>query len=245
MKILTCNASIESAMRLRDKIVALTGEHFWVTKDSSTITKGPFVRYGSSAEVGIRDTQFNSARFIDLCVDKRAFCDLLRKNGFYTPEFHFNGEPNRFPVLIRHTLYGCDAQGIVTCRNINEFRNNWRYGSCWTPFVKTEFEVRAHVLGGKLVKIFKKERVKPEKDLPIRNVGHGYAFCLKDEKHYPKLVNAVNRLGKILDGRMYSLDVGWDKENGRYFFFEANSGSSLNDKSAEMYAQYIVKEMKL
>ena len=158
-------------MLLRDKICEITGTKIIVTKNPENIN-GSFIRYGYSAEVECEDTKHNSAKFIRLASNKYAFSDLIRQHGFYTPEFIQDIRKVIFPCLIRHTLRSYDGRGIVICQNKKEFDANWDEESFWTPFVKTDFELRVHVLGGEVRKIYKKVKKDelPEDKFPIRNL---------------------------------------------------------------------------
>lgn len=244
MKILTCNVSDASAAKLRDVIVKITGQHFFVTKDPSMIKKRPFVRYGCGHGVNIKDTEYNSARFINLCIDKLAFANLLRKNKIYAPQFNSSGVPSKFPVLIRQSLQAHGGKGIIICRDRTEFDSNWREGYYhWTPFIKTDFEIRAYVCGDRVIKVFDKVVNKfKEKDLPIRS---NYDFVDRDLSFYPKVQKLVSKIANFLPGQFYSLDMAWDAERGDYFIFEGNSGSWMSPSTAEATGAYLVKTMKL
>lgn len=243
MKILTSNVSDTSAKKLRDAIVKITGNHFFVTKDPRMITKGPFIRYGCGYDVAIKDTDFNSAAFINLCISKMHFSKFLKKAGFHVPIFYKNNTlPKKFPVLIRQSLERHAGQGIVICRNQQEFDANWHSCYYWTPFIKTDFEIRAYVCGDKVVKIFDKVAKKPEKDLPIRS---NYDFVDRNMDFYPKVQKLISKISNVLPGHIYSLDMAWDAAKGEYFIFEGNSGSWMSPSTAEVTAKYLVNAMKL
>lgn len=242
MHILTCNRCIESAMLLRDKIVAKTGEHFLVTKNPDSIN-GKFIRYGCSAPVNVKDTKFNPANFIKLCTNKQLFSELLNSQNIYCPVFHFSSEDLIFPLLVRKTLSSFAGMGIHICKNRRQFESTWECGDAWTPFIKTAYELRVHILGGEVKKIFRKEpETGIEPQLPIRNLSNGYSFRKVRVRNFPKVGELVERLNPILVGKFYSLDLGWDSERKEYLVYEANTGSSLNTKTAEMYAKFLVKE---
>jgi glutathione synthase/RimK-type ligase-like ATP-grasp enzyme len=245
MKILTCDSSLESAQLLRDTIHAITGKRFVVTKNPENID-GKFIRYGYSADVWVPDTRHNSASFIRLVCNKLRFSNLIAQHGFSTPNFRQDTRNVIFPCLIRHTLRSYDGRGIVVCRNKNDFKENWDAESFWTPFVRTTREYRVHVLGGKVAKIFAK--VKPddyEDEFPIRNLRLGYHYSLCDIDRLPGIQKLVKKLHPIIGGSFYTLDLGWDNNKKEYFVFEANSGSGLNEKTAILYAEYLIKELKI
>jgi len=243
MKILTYESSIESATLLRDKIQDITGKRITVTQNPDNIN-GPFIRYGCSFNVGVPDSKHNSRDFIRLVANKFNFSRLIGANGFHTPKFTQNVTRVTFPCLIRHTLQSYDGRGIVICKNRAEFIKNWQEGSYWTPFVKTNFELRVHVLGGKVRKIYKKVREEAEDEFPIRNLRLGYRYSIRDVEAYPKIKTLVKKLQPLVNGSFYTLDVGWDAKTKQYFVFEANSGSGLSERTAEMYADYLVNEAR-
>lgn len=244
MKILTCNVSDASAKKLADNIALLTGKPASITLDPDDIDNSKFVRYGCGYYVGVKDTNYNSASFINTCIDKLAFSKLLGANKFYTPIFYRNQAPKEkdFPVLIRKRLDGHKGQGIVICRNSAEFQRYYNPFYYWTPFIKTQFEIRAYVCGDKAIKIFDKVALTKEKDLPIRS---NYDFVDRKLSYYPKVQKIVSRLATKIPGKIYSLDMAWDANKGDYIIFEGNSGSWMSPSTAKATAEYLVREMKL
>lgn len=244
MKVLTCNVSDTSAKKLADNIALLTGKPASITLDPYDIDNSKFVRYGCGYNVGVRDTQYNSANFINTCISKLAFSNLLSKNKFYTPIFYRNQMPKQFPVLIRKRLDGHAGNGIIICRNAAEFCDKYQSNYYWTPFIKTEFEIRAYVCGDKVIKIFDKVIMdeKKESDLPIRSK---YDFVDRKLSFYPKVQKIVSKLSNVISGKIYSLDMAWDANKGDYIIFEGNSGSWMSPKTAMATAEYLVREMKL
>lgn len=252
MKILTHRSCIVSAKLLRDALTPLLGlrRPIRVTTNAARV-RGPFIRYGSAAPVAGPDTQFNSQAFVSLASNKAAFSHLLRENDIPTPVFHRTTRPTQYPVLIRKTLNASGGRGIVVCPDKATFDQHWDDAYVWTPFVKTQFELRVHVLGGKVVKVLKKRYVGTdgveegeeltEPALPIRNLDKGYHYSARELTTYPKVHTLVAALDPIIKGRFYTLDIGWDKVKQRYFVFEANSGSGLNTQTVELYADYLAR----
>lgn len=245
MKILTHKSCGPSAKLLRDQIEELTNRSILVTFNADRI-KGPFIRYGNAVAVKGADTAFNSAAFIKSVADKGVFSNLMKAHGVYSPIYRID-TPKDYPILIRKTLTGQGGYGIVVCKDAAAFAANWSDDYVWTPFVRTQFELRVHVLGGQVSKIFKKECIDGEEgDLPIRNLDAGYHFAVKDAEVYPKVQALVDSVHKVLKGgAFYTLDIGWDKAAKKYLVFEANSGSGLNTQTAALYADYLVREMYL
>lgn len=259
MKILTHKSCIVSAKLLRDHIAQIVGRDMLVTTNASKI-RGPFIRYGCADEVEGEDTEYNSAEFIRLVSNKSAFSELLKQNNIPTPIFYRRSKPVDYPVLIRKTLTSSGGRGIVVCPDKQTFDANYEAGDHWTPFVPTQFELRVHVIDGKVAKIFKKifrpdlaadheneqddgmpEAQEP--NLPIRNLDKGYHYKVRPLETYPKIHELVKNLHPHLKGKFYTLDVGWDTINKRYFVFEANSGSGLNTNTAAVYADYLARKI--
>lgn len=254
MKILTHNSCIVSARLLRDALVKIIGKPILITKNPLRI-KGPFIRYGNALPTNIKDTNYNSAEFIRLVSNKANFSMLMKENDIYSPIYFNKEKPKNFPVLIRKTLTSLGGYGIVVCPSLAVFEANWKNTYVWTPFVKTQFELRVHVLGNKVVKILKKrfigvdgeedgDEIK-EPNLPIRNLNKGYHYQSRELLPYQKVMDLVEKLSPILNGKFYTLDIGWDSENKKYFVFEANSGSGLNTQTVELYADYLAREFML
>ncbi len=255
MKILTHRSCIVSAKLLRDHLSALIGRAIRVTTNPARIN-GQFIRYGSAAPVAVPDTQFNSQAFVQLASNKSAFSALLKDHGIPTPIFYRTTQPTaaQYPVLIRKTLNSSGGRGIVVCPNAATFAANWAPAYVWTPFIKTQFELRVHVLGGEVVKVFKKRFVGvggaeeatelAEPALPIRNLDKGYHYSARELDTYPKVHELVDKLHPhIGTPAFYTLDIGWDHAKKHYFVFEANSGSGLNTQTVELYADYLARAL--
>lgn len=239
--ILTHPYCFPSARILRDSIQAKTGRKILITKYPERIRRLT-LRYGNSSPVNCKDTEFNSPEFINLASNKKLFSDFLLKRGFYCPEFR-RDTPTEFPIIIRTTLTGTGGQGIIVCRNLEEFRNNWGSNYWWTSFIHTSSEYRIHILGGVIKKIQKKIGEDRE-EFPIRNMDRGYHFSVRENLDaFPKTQTLITELNKHLLGRFYSLDVGMDSDGEKLFIFEANSASGLNENTADIYSDYLIEEL--
>ena len=240
LKVLTAESSFDSAKLLRDHLQPKWGKRILVTKNPEKITTSPFIRYGNSSPVNVEETDFNSPDFIKFSANKQKFSMKMEEHEIYSPQY-FKGNSNLiFPMLIRETLtsYGC--KGIHVIESSGDFNKTYRASYFWTPYIYLEFELRVHVLGGKIARVFKKT-MENEPKLPIRKNSNCH-FSLRDVGKYPKLDKCVEELmevPQISDGRFFSIDIGWDKDNQEYFVLELNSGSGLNDNTAEEYATYI------
>ncbi len=244
--ILTSDAGIISAITLRDTIKEITGVKILVTKNPTNIRK-LHIRYGSSLKVNCEDTEYNNRKFIRMSSNKLAFasCIMENKDLFDVPIFRKDmPEKSDFPLLIRESLTSFGGRGIIICKNMEDFENNWNKNKYWVKFTKVTKEFRLHVLGGKVVRAFKKlysgqDGIEPE--FPIRNLrGGNYRYCLTSEID-DKAHEIAYVISEKTGGKFFGLDIGI-QENGRYFVFEANSSPGISRTTSEYYANYLIKE---
>ena len=245
LKILTSSSSFPSARLLRNSLQELTKKRVIATSKPDRITSYPFIRYGNSYPVNISDeTGFNSPNFIQFSSNKLKFSKVMEKNKIYSPVYKKNVGELIFPMLIRETLTSFGCKGIHVVKDRKEFDKLWSTRFWWTEFVNLNFELRVHILGNKISKIFKKELNEPQ-DFPIRNNSLCH-FSLKNTGKYPKLhefIKTLTDIKEVNNGKFYSIDIGWDNRNKKYFVIELNTGSGLNENTAEAYAQYIYKNL--
>jgi len=243
--ILTNRAEYPSARLLRDAIEKESGTYMLVTGFPER-ARGLKIRYGCSAPIERgRDTVFNSPEDIAVMVSKSRFSRLLREHDLPTPIFYQGRYPSDFPVLIRESLSSFGGRGIHVADNSRVFENLYRNAFWWTTYIPTIFELRVHVLGGKIAKVFKKVSERPDELMPIRNITRGYHFSLVDNNKYPKVEALVKTIGEFFKPAFYALDIGWDSRNKEYFIFEANSAPGLNENTAELYAKFLCGELNL
>lgn len=248
MDYILCNHNIFPSTRiLRDSIFSLSGKRFLITGYPERCKNYPIIRYGNSFGNFSKEIGLNSPAFISLCANKKMFSELLLHNSFYTPEYR-KDKDLEFPLLIRQTLFGHGGEGIILCKNEEEFKQNWR-DNYWTKYIPTQFELRVHVLGDKIVKIFRKDSIEKE-EFPIRNNATCH-FSIRDPEKYSKLkelINDLNILFSLVEGvnfGFYALDVGWNSDRKEYFIFEANSAPGLNEHTANVYADFLCNRLNL
>ena len=242
--ILTKDFLFPSSRILRNELSSIIGGKVVITKDPNKITGKTFIRYGNSDDTE-EDTEYNSADFIRFCSNKLAFSHTMKANKIPSPIYYRN-EPNKFPVLIRQYISAHGGKGILVAKNMDIFRELWKNHFYWTPFLNIKFELRAHILGGNLVKLFRKEEGEEiDLEFPIRNNANCH-FSLKDIRVYPKLHDFFEKflaIDEIKMGRFFSADLGWDNSEKQYTVFEINSASGLNENTAKLYAEYLAKEL--
>ena len=245
LKVLTNRSSFPSAKLLRNSLQELTGKKILVTADPRRIKSYPFIRYGDSNPVSIsEETDFNSPNFIQLSSNKLKFSKVMEKNKIYSPVYKKDKNNLIFPMLIRETLTSFGCRGIHVIKNQKEFDEVWRGGYYWTKYVDLDFELRVHILGNKISRVFKKQLNEPQ-EYPIRNNTLCH-FSLKNPGKYPKLEEFIKTLTDIKEvgvGKFYSIDIGWDTNNKKYFVIELNTGSGLNENTSQAYAQYIYQNL--
>ena len=244
LKILTNNSSFPSAKLLRNFLQRLTDKRIMVTSDPEKISNYPFIRYGNSYPVKVEETDFNSPNFIQFSSNKLKFSKVMEENNIYSPKYKKTIGELVFPMLIRETLTSFGCKGIHVIKNEEEFNNTWKSRFYWTEFVNLNFELRVHILGNKIVRVFKKQLNEPQ-EFPIRNNSLCH-FSLKSTGKYPKLsefIKTLTDIKEVNNGKFYSIDIGWDKNKRKYFVIELNTGSGLNENTAESYASYIYENL--
>jgi len=257
MKILSHRSCLPSARILRDSLENIIQKKIPVTTRPSSIKAGQeFLRYGNSSPVPEgNDLGLNQADLISISCNKAKFSELLNKEGFYAPTFHKERNVDKFPIVVRSSLTLSKGKGIQIAENKEVFKEIWRSGYYWTPFIDMRYELRVHFFNGEILKIFKKSWHSDEEEAkyPIKT-NEGYTFVLQNtlNNRYDKLFKLIGNLyNKVLNrvtcGADYflSLDVGWDANRREYFIIEANSGPGLNVLTADLYAKRIVKSLKI
>lgn len=238
LKILS-NTSFVSARILAEELRNL-GENCLSTRRPERIrTRDLVIRYGST-EIHEGTDTLNTLEVIRTCSNKLNFSNLMQEEDIYSPIF-YRGTPreNQYPLIVRTTLNSYGGKGMILINNSNEFHyNNNVY---WTPYIETQFELRVHVLGGRIIRIFKKE----DGEGYIRTSGNGWHFSLKENGSYPKVNLVVQKICNIprFANAFFALDLGWNPVNKQYLVFEANSAPGLNEHTANLYAEYILNKI--
>ena len=235
LKILS-NVSYISARILANELKKL-GEECLSVRNPIRIDKDDFViRYGSTAIHSGTNT-LNSIEMIRVCSNKLVFSKVMQENDIYSPVF-YTGFPEKYPIIVRTTLNSFGGKGMIFVGNKDTFNYPDAY---WTPYIETDFELRVHVLGGEIVKIFRKEGG----DSYIRTLNYGWHFSLKDIKLYPKVISVVKKIFSIpmFATSFMALDLGWDSKRKEYVVFEGNSAPGLNEYTATLYAKYILDKI--
>ena len=241
MYILTTNSVKKSAKCLANKIVTLGGPKLRV--ETEPIDDSLFVRWGTSQMCSGVDTVFNSPLIIRQVVNKHLLSVELLKYRIPHVEL-FSGIPDNFPVVVRKRLSGSGGDGIVICKNMEEFLPLQEY--MWSYWVNFRFELGVHVLDGSIIKVFKKvSSLDEESEFPIKNSDNGYSFSLCRIESFKRLPEIVNTIISAVPIKFCRMDIGWDKDDGVYKLIEINSAPGLaeNDSTLTMYAEFLMRNI--
>jgi len=237
VKILS-NTSFISAKLLAEEIKIL-GEQCFSTRRIERINRGDFViRYGSTEIHSGIDT-LNSLEVIRTCSNKRNFSEVMQENGIFSPIFYRRTpRPEEYPIIVRTTLTSFGGRGMILVENSNDFRYPDAY---WTPYIETTFELRVHILGSNIIRVFRKE----DGEGYIRTSNNGWHFSLRELENYPKIIPLIKKICGIpmFSDCFFALDLGWDPKTKQYIVFEGNSAPGLNEHTANLYAEYILNKI--
>lgn len=243
--ILCGKTSGPSCRLIRDYIEEKTGVRYLLQRGKN-LSVDVLFRYGNAMRVSGQDTEHNKRSSILLLGDKYKFSKIMKEKEIPSPIYYREDSvPENYPVLIRKTMTGFGGSGIYVCKTEDEFLTDWDYGDFWTPFIKTKFEVRAHCMGGKVVRIFKKVKVdgEPESEFPIRH-NSLYKFSLRGNEHYPRLIEFLEeKVLPVLDISFCGIDVGIVE--GGFFVFEGNTAPGVSKITAQKYGDYLIDVLGL
>lgn len=241
-----------SAIPLAAKLSELSGENVGVFVQTRPSERDvAIIRYGNSS-LTYHECNYNSSEHIRLAGNKLRLSGLLAEKEFphveiISPDNNRNPQNDRFPVVVRKELNRGGGIGIVVCENWEEFLQNLQYP--WSYWYNFQFELGVHILGGEVVKVFKKVRSEglEEEKYPIRNTQRGYDFKLKInwKESYTGLQKFVSKLYELVPIQFARLDVGYDRESGGYRLIEINSAPDLsqNQNTLNLYAEFLHKKI--
>jgi hypothetical protein len=210
-------------------------------------TFAPFLRWGNSSfDFPSGDTPFNDPNLIRISGNKKLFADKMVELEIPAISFH-KGVPDHFPIAIRKTLSGRGGEGIVICKDYDEWTNYSQY--FWSYWYKFPYELGVHIVDGKVLKVFKKVRAdggEQEEEFPIRNMVRGYKFALVKEESFPKLVQFNAEFSNKFKMGFGRMDIGWDAEGKMYRIIEWNCapGIASNYHTLDAYASALYTAIK-
>ena len=212
-----------------------------IKASSKLLVNPPIIRYGNSDNPLSIDTQVNSPESIKLCSNSIQFSQFCQEKGFtspiYTPLTQVD-EIETFPCLIRKKYHrsGLDIHIINSIEEYESFvHEHGRRGFYHVPFIKTEYEIRVHVINGEVVRLFRKVHADEENNF-IRSASFGWGYSLRSTR-YSKAKELAVSLATALDIYFVALDMAWNKSEKEYCIWEANSGPGLNTETLNIYAQ--------
>lgn len=219
---------------------------FGITRSQSPLTIPPVIRWGCSSYQYPVDTEFNDPGHILITGNKLRCSNYLDNNNVPTLTFH-RGEPERYPVVIRTLLSASGGKGIVVARNKDEWEPY--KSSFYSYYFPMEAEYRFHILGGELVKAFRKvadEDNRESDEYPIRNLHNGYSFKRVDFNNKIKFdaIDFAKKLYKAFPIMMMGADVGYNSKEG-VTVIEINSAPSLNNPTLALYAKFINSNLNI
>lgn len=240
----------KSAKLLANKIGEIIGEEIIVRTTPNNLNNECIIRYGNSTSSNEILTNYNSKEMIRLVGNKERLSNFLAEDDA-NPEKISNltiynrnmVQPDEFPIVVRTELNKGGGIGIVVCENQEQFEPY--LGNRWTHWYNFQFELGIHILGGEIVKVFKKIRTGGlgEEKYPIRNTQRGYDFKLRKnwKERYKGLERFVKQLYELVPIQFARLDIGYDIKTGGYRLIEINSAPDLSQNvfTLNMYAKFL------
>jgi hypothetical protein len=202
----------------------------------------PIIRWGNSDNIYEYDfdTELNDPKLISLSSNKLSFSNRMEIKEI--PHVELSKEvPEKFPIVVREILYGTRGEGIYICESMDEYLDNGK--GYWTYWYNFQFELGVHMLGGKIVRVFKKVREEglEEEKYPIRNLHKGYHYSLVNIENYRRLPEFMANVYNKFPLEMGRWDIGWDSDNKTYRVIEANSAPGLaeNENTLNCYVEFL------
>jgi glutathione synthase/RimK-type ligase-like ATP-grasp enzyme len=205
----------------------------------------PLIRWGNSSNIYIKDTKLNDPNLMRIASNKLSFSQFSEKNEIESIILYNGVVPKSYPIFVRTLLNSYSGKGIVIAEDENTYLKYRNYP--YSLFKNFQFELRVHVLGGKVVKIFRKEKDNEndnEQKYPIRNIKNGYHFSVRNINNYPKVNAIAESLYKKFPLEMMGLDLGYVEEEHKYYIIEVNTCPSLNDETIKLYVDFLKEKLK-
>lgn len=254
LTILTHPYNFPSANVLRNSMQEILKEKIKINCGRIRTKDNIICSYGRSDN---SSNALNLGTIIRVFSNKRHFSEFIKNSIFgdsiLTPEYLYpapNTMPEmEFPFMARDSLSMSGGRGIHIINSEEDFNklSKIKGRRAFTKIYDVKFELRVHILGGEPVKVFKKLWVGEgdEPKFPIRVMHSGnYHFSLVSVEKYPKLSPLISSFNNVFGTNLFcALDIGWTEEK-EYLLFEANSAPGLNELTANLYADYIIKEFK-
>lgn len=194
------------------------------------------IRWGSSAPAAL-DFAINTRQSIALTSHGLNSLQVMEEAGVPVPAVWTRPpvEQELYPILAR-TINHRGGMDIYWCQDHDEALATGRH--FFTQYTPVDMEFRAHVFGGKVLRVFRKVKREEGADDKIRTSYRGWGYSRVTERSIGESgvsvsLNAVSALGLAFG----AVDLGYNSETGKFVVFEANTGPSLNTISLLYYAQ--------
>lgn len=209
--------------------------------------KAPLIRYGNSeGNFGKKDTKINDPDVIRLCANSYHFSRWAKEHGYISPlyqRFSMNNIPE-FPFLLRrlHHMRGRDIILINSKNDLKKLTARQLDNRYWVPFIETTFELRVHVINGKIARVFKK--VNPgakDRGEFIRTSPKGWHYSLRHDirdryiKAQQTCIDLTKELGLFFGG----IDIAWDNKHKKYVIWEVNTAPGLSQPTLNIYGDIL------
>lgn len=184
------------------------------------------IRWGSSTPAPV-DVSINTESAIKLAANGMLSLETLHRHGVPAVEVFRAppSDPDSYPVFGRriHHRAGLDIVWVDT------MEAETRRSEFFTKYIVMDKELRVHVFGGEVLRVFRKVPRACDADQRVKTSLRGWGYHIVDHTNYYKraqitAVNAVVALGLTFG----AVDIGWNETTRTYYVFEVNTGPALN-----------------
>jgi len=210
----------------------------------------PTIRWGSSMNIPNDTCTLNSARAIKIAADGIKSLDVLREAGVPVPNTYVVSSAEEIPSDVRlfaRLKYHAAGQDIIDCpthtdslRAYHMFDRNF-----FSEFVHTDREIRLHVLGGKVVKGFRKVETDDVTNSIVRSSKNGWGYkVINFETFYPMAIPIALKAVEALGLTFGAVDMACTEDKETWVVWEVNTAPSLNTFTLGLYAEFLRKQLE-
>jgi len=226
-----------------------SSDKIWVTRNHSSIYGNDYiVRWGNPNPLNYKPKlEINTAEFVRLC-GKKTFSDFMLDYSIKDLDvvrfFPMSEIPEKFPVVLRKTLFGYRGKGIYIINSPDEFKENTNPSYFWSNALEADSEYRVHIVGGNVKRIFKKiwKADITQGKIPIRSSKTCRYSLRSNFIEFKRLLRISEELSEIIPfykESFFAFDIGLQKDNGKYIIYELNTAPGLSLNTAKIYAEWI------
>lgn len=199
------------------------------------------IRWGSSLPAA-NDMAINTRQAIGLAAHGLNSILKLIEAGVPTVSVYrtLPEDPDLYPLLGRGVNHraGLDIVWVDSPTSDVEQR------SYYTKFVRMDKELRVHVFGGEVLRVFRKVPRTCDADTRVKTSLRGWGYhVVNHTKHYKKAqaiaIQAVSALGLTFG----AVDIGWNEGEVKYYVFEVNTGPALNSITLHHYCSKFIEHL--